>query len=402
MNDEQKNQQLQDAIREGCEAFYETHSEELSDVERITSFCKTLGFEIDQSLEEKVQHTMQRNLHTLLYNDVQLNKIKSNWCNLFNANVQETNKHTVSFGIGDHSPETKKNHLNLRVSTKQSVRQELLQNNLAALDVNHNLPLIAVKLYTPKAEEVKAFAEQMMEMFGVDAIFSTLPVQPEIRFVATEEYLIIEVTSKKSLELNFMTYLIRAFLTRIPEPDVQLDFSMKLGTNFNDLTTNHTENTIHDILNGLRINLEFNNNLKGFFENACNFFFSKAQNKEDNRRKNLKHCSILKFLSFVSGGVSLNTNLNLNMGAHEAQLMAKIPTVNIFDNNGIVSKPLGQAKMMMDSNEMFAPVLELMGNMEGKGEVYLFSVVGTVHGDVDVSGVFDLLMHVINNCSYIE
>ena len=85
------------------------------------------------------------------------------------------------------------------------------------------------------------------------------------------------------------------------------------------------------------------------------------------------------------------------MGVNEVSLMANLPPVNIFDKTGILSKtPVVSAKMMMDSNEMIAPVLELLTSMEGKAELYLFSPVVGFHGDVDVSGVLDLALHVIN------
>lgn len=395
LTDAERTQIFQETIKSACETFYNAHADELTDLERITTFVSTLGFELPQGREEIIEQTMAKNLHTLLYEDVQLKKMKNNWCNLFNSKVDRLNGHSFAFGVGDASPETKKNHISLSVLTKSSVQAELLQKNLPALVADSSFPLIALKIYNNEPTVVKAFAEQMMEMFGVEAIFSTLPICPEVRFVAAEDHLIIEVTAKKSLELNFMTYLLRAFISKLPQPDIEFDLNVFLGTNFADLINNHTENTIHDLLNGLRINIDFKNNLSGFFGDAFKYFFSKVL--KDEGYKNSKIAYALKACEFVAGGICLNTNLNLNMGANEAQLMAKIPTVNIFDKDGLLSKtPISQAKMMMDGNEMFAPILELLKGMEGKGELYLFSPLAAVHGEVDVSGILDLVLHVIN------
>jgi len=340
---------------------------------------------------------MQKNLHTLLFEDHQLKKMKNSWANLFGSKVDESNKSSLSFGIGDASPETKKNQIHIKALTKNSCQIELLQKNLASLEANPEHPLIAVKIYTSKPEEIKAFAEQMMEMFGAEAIFSTLPVQPEIRFVTAEDHLIVEVAARKSLEITFMTYLVRSFLSKLPEHDVEIDLSVLLGTNFGDLINNHTDNTVKDVLNGVNINLEFRNNLKGFLEDACNYIFSKAQTKPESKSKHIKNCFELKSLSLLLGGASLNAKLNLNMGANEENLMSKIPPINIFDKEGILAKtPIGQAKMMMDSNEMFAPVMELLNTMDGKGELYFISPILGAHADVDISGIMELAMHLIN------
>ena len=397
MTPAEQNDSFQECIKIACEKFYEKYPAELADNERITTFVDTLTFELDKSPEEIVEQTMKKNLHTLLYEDVQLNKMKDIWASLIGSKVDNKNKNTLSFGIGDATPETKKNQINVQLNSKNSSQVELLQKNLSALETDPEFPLIAVKIYTSKAEEVKAFGEQMLEMFGAEAIFASFNIQPEIRFVAAEDHLIVEVSARKSLEITFISYLLRAFLSKLPEHDIELDLSILLGTNFSDLINNHSENTVKDVLNGVKINLEFKNNLQGFLEEALKLIFSKAQKKTDSMRKHLKNCFALKSAAFLLGGISLNGNLNLNMGANEAALMSKIPPINIFEKEGIMSKtPVGQAKMMMDSNEMFAPVMELLNTMEGKGEIYLISPILGAYGEIDVSGILDLAMHIIN------
>lgn len=391
------NNHFQDAIKNTCESFYSIFAEQLQDEERITKFVNTLTFEVQQSPEEIVQQTMQKNLHTLLYEDGFLKKIKNSWGHLIKSNTDHENKSSISFGIGDTSPETKKNQLNLKVITKKSFQSEYIQKNLAALENNDDYPFIALKIYTSKAEEIKAFAEQMMEMFGAESLFASLPVEPEIRFVPSPDHLIIEVSARKSLEATFMSLLVKNFFGKLPENDIELDFSLILGTNFADLINNHSENTIKDILNGLKLNVEFRNNLKGFFASLTSYLFSKAQKGGDKKRKNLEDGFTIKVLEFMLTGLSMNTSLNLNMGVNEANLMSKLPPINVFDNQGILSAtPISQAKMMMDSNEMIAPVMELLNSMEGKGELYLISPLIGVYGELDVSGVLDLAMHVIN------
>lgn len=394
------NQAFQDSIKSACEKFYETFPEELADLERITKFVSLLTFDLDQSPDEIVEETMKKNLHTLLYEDHALVKLRKRWGALMQAKTDKQNKSSFSFGVGDAAPETKKNQMNFQILTKNSKQVELMQSNLGALEPNPEYPLIALKIFTSKAEEVKAFADQMMEMFGAEQIFQTLPIEPEVRFVAAEDHLIVEVTAKKSLELTFMTFLVRAFLSKLPEHDVEIDLNFLLGTNFADLINNHTDNTVNDVLNGLRINIEFKNNLKGFMEEFVSYFFNKATFSELDTwetKKVMKHAFISKVFSFLFGGASLNTNLSLNLGANEAALMSKIPAINIFDKEGILSKtPIGQAKMMMDSNEMSAPVIDLLNTMEGKGELYFFSPILGAYGDIDFSGIMDLAMHVIN------
>ena len=404
MTDAAIDQTFQDSIKTACEQFYNAYPEELADEERISKFVSILTFEIEKDPEEIVKATMEKNLHTLLYDDIQLNKMKKIWGALIGSKLEEQNKNSFSFGINDASPETKKSQINLQILTQKSSQIALIEKNLASLEHDVEFPLIALKLYTSKAEEVKAFAEQMMEMFGAEAIFSTLPVQPEIRFVTAEDHLIVEVCAKKSLELTFMTMLIRGFLAKLPEHDCEIDFSLFLGSNFGDLINNHTDNTIRDVMNGFKVNVEFKNNLKGFLEEACNFMFSKAQKNTDSKRKHIKNSQILKGVAMALGGVSFNGGLKLNFNDKdfkfsylESLFKCQIPQVNIFDKEGILSKtPIGQAKMMMDQNEMFAPVMELMNTMEGKGELYFMSPLFGASGEIDISGIMDLAMHVID------
>lgn len=396
MTEATMNQHFQEAIRSACEKFYETYQAELADKDRITEFVKTLTFELEKTPEEIVEATMQKNLHTLLYEDIQLNKMKPIWASLIGSKVDNQNKRSLNFGIGDCAPETKKNQINLQLITKNSRQVELLQKNLSILEHNSELPLIAVKIYTSKAEEVKAFAQQMMEMFGAEAIFATLPVKPEIRFVAAEDHLIVEISAKQSLELTFMSYLIRGFLSKLPEHDVEIDLSVLLGTNFSDLINNHSDNTVTDLINGLKINLEFKNNLKGFLAEVCKYFFSKAQKNTDFKREHIKNSFMVKTLEFFLGGISLDANLNLNMGVNEANLMSKIPNINIFDTNGcMLMTPIASAQTMMEENEMIAPVIDLLKTMEGKGELYLMSPILGAFGEIDISGALDLALHLI-------
>jgi hypothetical protein len=390
------NNHFQDAIKNTCESFYNIFAEQLQDEERMNKFVDILKFEISQSPEEIVKQLMQKNLHTLLYEDSFLKKIKNSWGNMIKSNTDHENKSSINFGIGDTSPETKKNQLNLKLITKKSLQLEYVQKNLTALENNDDFPFIALKIYTSKAEEFKAFAEQMMEMFGAESLFASLPIQPEIRFVPSEDHLIIEVSAKKSPEFTFMSLLVKNFLGKLPENDIELDFSLTLGTNFGDLINNHSENTIKDILNGVKLNIELRNNLKGFFVSLTNYMFSKAQ-KGDSKHKHLKNGFVVKALEFILTGLSINSSLNLNMGVNEANLMSKLPPINIFDPEGILSTtPISQAKMMMDSNEMIAPVLELLNSLEGKGELYLINPLLGAYGELDVSGILDLAMHVIN------
>jgi hypothetical protein len=404
MTDAAIDQTFQDSIKTACEHFYAAYPEELADEERITKFVSVLTFELEKSPEEIVKATMEKNLHTLLYDDIQLNKMKKTWGALIGSKVEEQNKNSFTFGINDASPETKKSQINLQILTQKSSQIALLEKNLQALEHNPEFPIIALKIYTSKAEEVKAFAEQMMEMFGAEAIFSTLPVQPEIRFVTAEDHLIIEVCAKKSLELTFMTMLIRGFLGKLPEHDCEIDLSVLLGSNFGDLINNHSDNTVRDVMDGFKINVEFKNNLKGFMEEACNFFFSKAQKNTDSKRKHIYTSWGLKGIGMALGSFSMNGGIKLNFSPAdftflylERLMQCEIPRVNIFDKEGILSKtPIGQAKMMMDSNEMFAPIMELMNTMEGKGELYFMSPLFGASGEIDVSGIMDLAMHVIN------
>jgi hypothetical protein len=350
---------------------------------------------MDKSPEEIINETMAKNLHTILYDDNQLVRLRKHWGALIESKVDNRNKNSFSFGVGDSNPETKKNQISLKLISKNSTQIELLQKNLSSLDANPDFPLIAVKIYTSKAEEVKAFAEQMIEMFGVEAIFETLPVKPELRFIAASDHLIVEVSARKSMEMSFMSFLVRSFLSKLPEHDIEVDLLVQLGVNFHDLINNHSENTVKDVMNGLKVNFDFINNLKGFFEEMMKFYFSKSVSDQSPHK--FRNCINMKGLSFVLGGLSLEGSLNLNMGANEATLMSKIPPINIFDKNGILSTtPISQAKSMMDSNEMVAPVLELLESMEGKAEVYLVSPLIGFSGEIDVSGLLELAMHVIN------
>lgn len=401
MTEQEVTQVYEEAIKNACEKFYETFPEELQDSNIITKFVETLVFELDYSPQEIVEYTMKKELHTLLYNDHALRKMRKVWASLIKSNPVSQNKNSINFGIGDAAPETKKNQLNLQILSKFSRLQELVQKNLTNLEVDTNFPLVALKIYTSKAEEVKAFAEQMMEMMGVEEIFSTLPIHPEINFLANEDHLIVSVTAKKSLELTFMTFLIRSFLSKLPEHDVEIDLSFLLGTNFGDLINNHTDNTIRDVLNGIRINIEFRNNLKEFLEMASDYFFFKAQKMNESeaydKRKSLTNSSILRGVAFGLGGAAINSNMKLNMGVNEVKLLENLGIINIFDKNGFLSKtPIGQAKMMMDSNEMVGPIMDLMNTMEGKGELYAITPIVGVHGEIDVSSFMDLAMHVIN------
>lgn len=400
MTDAEVTEVFQAAIREACEKFYEAFPEKIQDEMAMTKFVSLLTFDLDLSEEDIVQKVMQKDLHTALYEDHALKKLKKVWASLIKANPESSNKSSFNFGIGDAAPETKKNQINLQVLSKFSKQVELVQKNLTNLDIDTNFPLVAVKIYTSKADEVKAFAEQMMEMMGAEAILGSLPIVPEINFTANEDNLIISVTAKQSPELSFMTFLIRSFFSKIPEHDVEIDLSFLLGTNFGDLINNHTDNTVKDVLNGIRVNVEFKNNLKEFLEMASEYFHfraSKADIDQMDRKKFRKNSFISRIVAVALGGASINTSMKLNMGTNEASMMAQLPPINIFDKDGILTKtPIAQAKMMMDSNEMVGPIMDLMNTMEGKGELYALTPVVGVHGEIDISGIMDLAMHVIN------
>ena len=124
------------------------------------------------------------------------------------------------------------------------------------------------------------------------------------------------------------------------------------------------------------------NHLDGFIDEIVQLLLSKNLTKE---------VDFARLLSFVMGSLSLTSEVNLNLGANELELMAKLPKINIFDKEGVLAMtPISQAKSLRDSNEMVQMILPSLSEFEGKGELFVSLPFFTVHVEGDVSGILDL------------
>jgi hypothetical protein len=170
-------------------------------------------------------------------------------------------------------------------------------------------------------------------------------------------------------------------IAKLPEYDVELRLHVQSGTNFKHLIQNHSNNTVFDLLNGFKIWVEFKNNISGFLDELAKFLMEIEKKSQSTQ---------VRLLSFVLGSVTLNSELNLNLGANELALMANLPTVNIFDKEGVLSAaPLGQVKAMRE-DEMGQTILPNLNSLEGRFDVFVSTPFFTAHLNVDGNGALEL------------
>lgn len=361
--------------------------ETLWNEEILMNFVKMINFNIDEEKEVIVQSLLNKTFHEKLMKDRVLQEIFSIWERLAKASTKKESNSKIALTVGSESPEIQKNQINLELVSDTNKQKELLNKHLSSINPDVEMPFIAVKLYSATPSETKDFLEGILQM--VEPMLESLPIPviPEISVIAGDDHVIVKVTSKKSLELTFMMILFGHLMAKLPEYDVELRLNIQTGTNFRHLIQNHTDNTVFDLLNGLKISLDFKNNISGFLDEIVPLFMEKG--KTGNSRQ-------LRIISFLLGSVSINSELNLNLGANEVSLMADLPKINIFDKEGVLSAaPLSQAKQMRE-DEMGQMILPNLNSLDGKAEIFVNCSFFTIHLNVDGSGTLDLVNSTID------
>jgi hypothetical protein len=370
-------------IREAIDKFTALieQDETLFNQERLTKFFETSRFGLNYSDEELAQSILNKTFHEKFMEDGFLQQIFKYWEKLSNATTKKETTSRVSVTVGSETPEIQKNQINIELLSDTIKQTELLNKHLSTLNPDVEVPFVAVKLYSATPNETRDFRESMLQMVNPLLESAPLPFVPEISVVAGSDHVIVQVTAKKSVEVTFFMIFIGHLIAKLPEYDVELRLNVLAGTNFRHLIQNHTDNTVFDLLNGFKISLEFKNNLAGFLDELVPLLLEQGKNSDS-----LK----VRALSFALGSVSLNTELNLNLGANELALMANLPKVNIFDKEGILSAaPLGQAKAMRE-DEMGQMILPNLNSLEGKAEIFVSCPFLTFHLNVDASGALEL------------
>lgn len=373
------------ALREALDKFHNTYctNPELFNEESLSRFVSTMKFECENvSNEEITQAFMTNQFLPHLLGDRFIKKTFEFWQRCLNASTNKKTVNKVSFSVGDESPELKKTHFAVELISDTKKQTELLNKHLAHLNPDVERPFLALKLNTANPENAKNFLDGLLELANSLIQNAPIPIKPTIRVVAGADHVIIEVSAEDSLELNFFTIVFGHLLSKLPEYDLEFKLNIQTGTNFKHLIDNHSDNTVHDLLNGFKFSLELQNNLAGFIDEIVQLLLSKNLTKE---------VDFARLLSFVMGSLSLTSEVNLNLGANELELMAKLPKINIFDKEGVLAMtPISQAKSLRDSNEMVQMILPSLSEFEGKGELFVSLPFFTVHVEGDVSGILDL------------
>jgi len=380
-------------VTEAIQKFYTLYEndETLNTREALMSFLDTMNFRFeDETLTNEilVDALLNKTFHEKFMTERLLNKeIFPFWKTFVESDTSKVTNSKVSLSVGSEIPEIKKTHLNLEFVSDTNKQKDILNSHLSILNPDVEIPFAAVKLYTSNPSQIKEFLEMILQMVQPMIESLPIPVKPEISVVEGNDHVVIHVTAKKSLEMNFIMIVFGHLCSKLPEYDVELRLNLQTGTNFRHLIDNHTDNTIFDLLNGFKISVEFKNNLAGFVDKLVSYL---PQIGKDHQTK------FWRIISFVLGSLTLTTDVNLNLGANELALMANLPPVNIFDKQGLLSAaPLDQAKALRE-DEMGQMILPNMGLLEGKADVFLSTPFFTLRADLDVSGILDLLNKTID------
>lgn len=377
-------------MKEALDKFYAFAGDNLNE-ENVNQFVNRMYFRFDDSEfthEFCVQAILNKTFHTVIVKENFCLKIFEAWEKLINASTKKESNSKVSIQIGDESPEIKKTHLNVDFVSDTQKQIKILNENLSVMNPDVETPFVALKLYSSSPSETKDFLDGMLQMFEPLLQSAPIFIIPEIEVIGGSDHVIVKVSSSKSLELAFLTIVFGHLLAKLPEYDLEFKLNLQTGTNFKHLISNHSDNTAFDLLNGFKVNLEFKNNLAGFID----LFSELLKSKE-----NYKGYGSAKWLSFILGSVSLNSELKVNLGDNEVELLSNLPKVNIFDKEGLLSQtPIGAAKSMRDENEIAQMVLPNLTNLEGKAELFVNTPFFTVKGELDVSGVLELINHIVD------
>ena len=376
-------------IKEAIEKFTSLieHDENLWNEERIDQFLSKNKFSFNESREEIVQSILNKTFHEKFMKESGTPEVFPIWEKLANATTKKENTSKIALTVGAETSEIQKNEINLEFLSDTQKQITLLNKHLSTLNPDVEIPFVAVKLYSANPSETKDFLDGLLEMADPLLQSIPLPVVPELSVIAGSDHVIVNATFKKSLETTFMMIILCHLTAKLPEYDVELRLKLQAGTNFKNLIENHTDNTVFDLLNGFKVSLEFMNNISGFLDEIASLMLEKGKNKDS------IGCQVL---SFIFGSVSLNSELNLSMGANEIALMANLPKVNIFDREGILSvAPFSLAKQMRE-DEMGQMILPNLSNLEGRADIFVSCPFFTLHMNVEASGTLELVNSTID------
>jgi hypothetical protein len=274
-------------FQEGSESFVKEvnkEPEKFSD-EEIKTFLESLFKKCDEAknIPDKgnLKQFLLENIQKCKFSERE-NFIKDILFELSKAKLGEATNSQINLSVGTEKQNSKKAYLNLEFLTNKQKQVEILSKfgEKEAFHFQNSFGLL--KLHTSNPQEAKEIVEQLLKLANpVFESFNQEAFRPEFKTSIGSNSLLVEISQQNNLSFCFYAAFIRCLAGRLPEFDVNFKVNAQFGTNFKDLISQHTDNTIKDLLDGAKINVEIRNNIVEFFKVIFGLLQQKDLTKKD-------------------------------------------------------------------------------------------------------------------------